>query len=205
MVTCGGLAIRLGDCTFLRENLTRSNTTLEDQVGQTIAFCGLSRLQGPMAFTYRHLPHWIPEEATVFVTWRLAGSFPAQAGVRAVSSNCGRLTDDTNRSSVLPAFQQPDEQLDRLRSGPVWLQDSRIGSVVVSTLLYGETVRGLYRLHAWVVMPNHVHVVFQPQTAMPPHHAMAQRENRPCGEPDPGAHGEAVLARRVVRPWGAIR
>ena len=118
-----------------------------------------------MAFTRRHLPHWIPEDTAVFVTWRLAGSLPQ-----------GCLTDDTNprlrvrkcrRPSVLPAFFQQDERLDRVRSGPAWLQGSRIACVVVKALLYGEMVRRFYQLHAWVVMPNHVHAIFQPHTAMP--------------------------------------
>jgi REP element-mobilizing transposase RayT len=107
-----------------------------------------------MAFTRRHLPHWIPDETDVFVTWRLAGSLPC-------------LTDDTNRSSVLPPFLQEDERLDRVQSGPIWLQDSRIAGVVVNALIYGETVRCFYQLHAWVVMPNHVHAIIQPHIAMP--------------------------------------
>jgi REP element-mobilizing transposase RayT len=107
-----------------------------------------------MTFTRRHLPHWIPDEAAVFVTWRLAGSLPG-------------LTDDTKRSSVLPAFLQQDERHDGERTGPVWLQDSRVAGVVVNALLYGETVRRFYQLHAWVVMPNHVHAIFQPHTTMP--------------------------------------
>ena|ERR1017187_914822 len=110
-----------------------------------------------MPFTRRHLPHWIPEEAAVFVTWRLAGSLPPRAAE----------TDDKNRSSVPRSFLQHDEQLDWMRSGPVWLQDPRVARVVVGALLYGETVRGFYQLHAWVVMPNHVHAIFQPHAAMP--------------------------------------
>ena len=109
-----------------------------------------------MAFTRRHLPHWIPEEAAVFVTWRLAGSLPPKVEILGLhtSPNCARVTDDTNRSSVpLP--------------GPTWLQDPRVADVVVNALLYGETVRRFYQLHAWVVMPNHVHAILQPHTAMP--------------------------------------
>jgi REP element-mobilizing transposase RayT len=60
-----------------------------------------------------------------------------------------------------------DEQLDHAVSGPTWLQDSRVARVVVDALRYGETVRGFYQLHAWVVMPNHVHAIFQPHAAMP--------------------------------------
>jgi REP element-mobilizing transposase RayT len=108
-----------------------------------------------MAFTRRHLPHWIPEETAVFVTWRLAGSLPPQAGVLA-AEHSGRNP-----------FLQQDERLDGARSGPAWLQDPRVAGVVVKALLYGEAVRRFYQLHAWVVMPNHVHGIFQPHTAMP--------------------------------------
>jgi REP element-mobilizing transposase RayT len=108
-----------------------------------------------MAFTRRHLPHWIPEETAVFVTWRLANSLPPQAEILAAEQS-GRNP-----------FLQQDERLDRARSGPAWLQDPRVACVVVNALLYGETVRRFYQLHAWVVMPNHVHAIFRPHTAMP--------------------------------------
>jgi REP element-mobilizing transposase RayT len=85
-----------------------------------------------MSFSRRHLPHWIPDEAAIFVTWRLAGPSPFQEGC-----------------------------------GPFWLQDSRVAGVVVDALLYGETVRQFYQLHAWAIMPNHVHAIFQPHAAMP--------------------------------------
>jgi REP element-mobilizing transposase RayT len=49
----------------------------------------------------------------------------------------------------------------------VWLRDSRIAGVVANALLYGAERRRLYQLHAWVIMPNHVHVIFQPRVATP--------------------------------------
>jgi REP element-mobilizing transposase RayT len=126
-----------------------------------------------VAFTRRHLPHWIPENAAVFVTWRLAGSLPRSewdrpssfAACQSSLKDAG-LTDDTNRSSVLPRLLEQDEQLDDAGGGKDWLQDSRIASVVVNALLYGETVRHFYQLHAWVVMPNHVHAIFQPSAEL---------------------------------------
>jgi REP element-mobilizing transposase RayT len=39
--------------------------------------------------------------------------------------------------------------------------------MVVGALEYGELTRGFYDLHAWVVMPNHGHVVWTPKIAMP--------------------------------------
>src|SRR5471030_1170785 len=85
-----------------------------------------------MPFSRRHLPHWIPDDAAIFVTWRLAGPGPFQAD-----------------------------------SGPFWLQDPRVAGMVADALLYGETVRHFYQIHAWAIMPNHVHVIFQPHAAMP--------------------------------------
>jgi REP element-mobilizing transposase RayT len=108
-----------------------------------------------MAFTRRHLPHWIPEGTDIFVTWRLAGSLPTHAEIPSAEQG-GRI----------PCLR-PEEQLDRARCGPVWLQDSRIACVVANALLYGEAVRRFYQLHAWVIMPNHVHAIFQPRIAMP--------------------------------------
>ena len=39
--------------------------------------------------------------------------------------------------------------------------------MVEEALQYGEAGRGFYSLYAWVIMPNHVHVVFQPKAALP--------------------------------------
>ena len=97
----------------------------------------------------------------MFATWRLAGSSCGCAWTERDNS-----TDDKNRSSVVPRLLEQDEQLDRTHCGPAWLQDPRVASMVVEALLYGETVRRFYELHAWVVMPNHVHVVFQPHTEL---------------------------------------
>ena len=82
-----------------------------------------------MSFTRRHLPHWVPAGAVVFVSWRLAGSVRGAA------------------------------------VGPVWLEDPRVARVVADALLLGEAT-GRYRLLAWVVMPNHVHVIFEPRGEM---------------------------------------
>ena len=109
-----------------------------------------------MLFYRRRLPHWIPDQAIVFVTWRLAGSLPPP-------SPDVRRTENTDPTG----FLQRDARLDRLASGPVWLQDPRIADVVSNALRYGETVRQLYTLMAWVIMPNHLHVILEPRIALP--------------------------------------
>ena len=66
-----------------------------------------------------------------------------------------------------PSFLQHDDHLDRFPYGPVWLQDPRVAAMLTAALQHGETARHFYHLHAWVIMPNHVHVVLEPQVPMP--------------------------------------
>ena len=45
----------------------------------------------------------------------------------------------------------------------MWLKDPRVAALVVSALREGQAVRNLYRLRAFVVMANHVHVLLEPE------------------------------------------
>jgi REP element-mobilizing transposase RayT len=98
----------------------------------------------------RRLPHWIPDETPIFVTWRLAGSLPIGAGRR------------QDRLRYCPkTWGELDAELDHA-SGPRWLAKAELARIVQDALLYGEASKKWYTLHAWVVMPNHVHVVMTP-------------------------------------------
>ncbi len=89
-----------------------------------------------MSYYERHLPHWHPEGAFLFVTWRLEGSLPAH--------RCQEATDETAGE----VFVRLDRQLDRAACGPLWLKDPRVAEVVVEALRRGEAERKLYRLCA---------------------------------------------------------
>ncbi len=65
------------------------------------------------------------------------------------------------------AFVLGDRELDRAISAPLWLKDPRIADAVTQALKRGESEFRLYDLLAWAVMPNHVHVVFQPFRELP--------------------------------------
>ena len=65
------------------------------------------------------------------------------------------------------SFLALDREADKAVFGPIWLRDARIARLVAHALLYGESGRHFYQLRAWVIMPNHVHAVLQPQTALP--------------------------------------
>lgn len=60
-----------------------------------------------MAFYRRKLPHWHPADTSIFLTWRLFGSLPANFSI------------PRNDISVGRAFILADRQLDRALSGPV--------------------------------------------------------------------------------------
>jgi putative transposase len=65
------------------------------------------------------------------------------------------------------AFVQSDRALDQANSGPLWLKDPRVANIIVNALKQGANQYRLYDLFAWVVMPNHVHLVFEPFRELP--------------------------------------
>jgi len=64
------------------------------------------------------------------------------------------------------AFVAMDRRLDAAAYGPVWLRDPRLAQLVVECLRFGEVRLQLYRLRAWVVMANHVHVILFPDAPL---------------------------------------
>ena len=112
-------------------------------------------------FYRRKLPHWHPEiteDTFLFITWRLAGSVPPT-----------RLPQVPKGAPISAgrAFVALDREVDKAAFGPVWLRDPRVARVVADALSYGETGRQFYELRAWVIMPNHVHVLFRPKISTP--------------------------------------
>jgi putative transposase len=101
----------------------------------------------------RRLPHFQPEHAYLFLTWRLWGSLPRRA-----------------ESMVYPtpghAFVAQDRALDRCVSGPQWLKNPEIAELVAQAIVRGQYQRQFYELYAWVVMPNHVHLLILPKVAV---------------------------------------
>ncbi len=101
-----------------------------------------------MSFYRRRLPHWLPDGVPIFVTWRLAGSVPTFVRVAGMTEG--------------ERFAAIDHEMDRTTVGPMWLNDRRVAQCVTDVLLVGEREWGLYDLHAWVLMTNHVHILIQP-------------------------------------------
>ena len=106
-----------------------------------------------MSFYRRKLPHWQPEGAPIFLTWRLYGSLPRSFEIGR-SETCP--TTEGRRFSML------DRQLDAAKWGPTFLKYPEVADAVTKTLFIGEREWKLYELFAWVVMSNHVHVLLTP-------------------------------------------
>ena len=95
-----------------------------------------------------YLPHFDAPNVTQMSTFHLADSFPV-----------------TRRAEWEPLLKEADQSAKRRKMedwldrghGECWLRHPAVAQLVERILL--ETDGGSYRLQAWVVMPNHVHVV----------------------------------------------
>jgi putative DNA methylase len=99
----------------------------------------------------RRLPHWDTVDQPLFVRFRLHGSLPAH-----------RVFPPDSLAQSGRAFVTMDRLLDRGSSGPLYLQRSELAQMVVAALHDGELRFHRYQLHAYVVMPNHVHILVTP-------------------------------------------
>jgi REP element-mobilizing transposase RayT len=58
-----------------------------------------------------------------------------------------------------------DRYLDAARSGPTWLVCEDIARIVADALEFADTSLGYYKLEAYVVMSNHLHLLVMPRVA----------------------------------------
>jgi REP element-mobilizing transposase RayT len=100
-------------------------------------------------FHCRRLPHFHSIGQPTFITWRLHGSLPANRSFPSVTTH-GK------------AFVAMDRILDSGCTGPLYLRMPEIASMIVDAIHYRERNLRHYQLHAYVVMPNHVHLLITP-------------------------------------------
>jgi putative DNA methylase len=65
------------------------------------------------------------------------------------------------------AFAAMDRLLDEARTGMFHLRQPAIADMVVEAIRYNAETLGHYDLHAFVVMPNHVHLLVTPKVGLP--------------------------------------
>jgi len=76
------------------------------------------------------------------------------------------LAESLNESNPGKKFLRLDRELDQARDGPTWLRDVRLAKIVADSLLNGAEGLRLYRLSAYVIMSNHVHILIWPKALL---------------------------------------
>ncbi|MGB7209161.1 MAG: transposase [Pyrinomonadaceae bacterium] len=106
----------------------------------------------PQKHSRGYLPHFNVEQATQFVTFRLADSMP-QTLLKFWKSELerGECTDVDFRKRI-------EQYLDQ-GYGSCALSDYRVAAKIRETLFKWDDER--YTLVAWVIMPNHVHILIK--------------------------------------------
>lgn len=120
----------------------------------------------PLENVRNRLPHWSQQAATYFVTFRTTDSIPREK-LRALVEARRRFEEAQG-----PRPWSAGIELDYQRrffgtverwldagSGECLLRDPANAGIFEEALHFFDEQR--YRLHAWVVMPNHVHVLFE--------------------------------------------
>jgi len=103
-----------------------------------------------MAISQRRLPHIYAIGQPLFVTFRLYGILPTGREFPRESMTSGQ------------AFVAMDRLLDTARFGPIDLKSPEVAALVRGSIQHcGQADCDM---HAWVIMPNHVHLLFTPHT-----------------------------------------
>jgi putative transposase len=103
-----------------------------------------------MQTSERRLPHWYALGQPLFVTFRLHGSLPSGREFPPELATSGE------------AFLCMDRLLDGARVGPTYLAIPPIAQIVVDSLRHCGEID--FELHAWAIMPNHVHMLATTRT-----------------------------------------
>ena len=102
-----------------------------------------------------YLPHWEAGETPQAITFRLADSLPSVL-LKRWTDDLRHLPDD----DAAMKYRARIEQALDAGHGEGTLQIPPVAALVEAAFLYFDASR--YRLQAWVIMPNHVHVLITP-------------------------------------------
>ena len=108
-----------------------------------------------MAMYRRRLPHVYQTSSPVFLTWRLAGSLPANRAFPLATLTSGE------------AFLAIDRLLDLAETGPAYLRLPELAAMVIESIRHHEHELSRFEVHAYAVMSNHVHLLVTPNVPLP--------------------------------------
>src|SRR5262245_22025313 len=106
-----------------------------------------------------YLPHIVNSQSTYFVTFRLADSLPTALLLSWQNElQHKRILDKPQSKEFFREYERKIEKYLDNCDEHCWLKNPNIATIVQTALRYFNGDR--YALHAWTIMPNHVHVLF---------------------------------------------
>ncbi|MCE9518061.1 MAG: transposase [Verrucomicrobia bacterium] len=118
--------------------------------------------------THHKLPHWQQDNVAIFVTFRLADSLPKQLLDSWLTAREAFLTshpkpwDDTTEAIFHAQFSDKLDEYLNAGHGCCALRDSVVAKIVADRFHRLDDQR--YLLWSYVIMPNHAHVLFTPES-----------------------------------------
>ena len=119
----------------------------------------------------KRLPHWFQENKTVFVTFRLADSLPQEKLDELKKMERETATKKWMGATDRKSDKQPLEIARRIERwidaghGSCILADKRVQTIVSDAIRFFDEKN--YLIHAFVIMPNHVHLLLTPLSVVP--------------------------------------
>ena len=117
----------------------------------------------------RTLPHILPPGESVFITYRLYGSIPADVLLRFLEEKQTALrhieTSNADRDTIGKAkydqnkryFAAYDHYMDTCDEGPHWLKLPAVAEIIKEGIHHRDGID--YDLYAYCIMSNHVHLL----------------------------------------------
>ena len=147
--TAGNANLRIGV-------LEKSKTTLPTIAPPANSTTATPGVEAPKHWHSRgYLPHFDSPTAIQHVTLHLADSLPNEALAK-IEADLKTMPDEAQNAA---RRKQLEAWIDA-GHGSCLLREPRWAALMQNTLLHHDSER--YHLFAWVVMPNHVHALFQP-------------------------------------------
>lgn len=113
-----------------------------------------------------NLPHWQCNNAIYHISFRLADSMPQSVCeqwlreracfIEDAKQHGAELSEEAKTRAQYLYSEKIENYLD-MGHGGCYLKKAEIAQLVVNAFTYFNNVR--YRLHAWCIMPNHVHII----------------------------------------------
>lgn len=116
-----------------------------------------------------YLPHWTLEDATYFITFRLADSLPKQVleswlfereKIVKTAEQMGRALSIQELKRLHKLHSDRVENYLDAGHGACFMKEDPIAATVANALKHFDGER--YDVAAWCIMPNHVHAVVRP-------------------------------------------